>query len=254
MHEACWHPRTSTPGLGAPLPHLPQDWAHPFHICPGTGRTKLSALRPAALESSVLTGTLHNLRAIWVRPGALEMMLTPGQWCRPDSNEPTNKGAETCGGKAARPHGDHAAAGLSPLLPHLRHDLACPPTSAPGPAFPLPHLHQDHALRTVRPSPLPPRMVTTACIRGLQAHACASVRGRVRVRVQFVEFLCRLAHEQCSATADADLAAQLAVFFENVRCRRTIHSCRYFSAPGLVGVANNNNGAKHAVRVLGPGA
>jgi hypothetical protein len=97
-------------------------------------------------------------------------------------------------------------------------------------------------------------MVTTACIRGLQAHACASVRGRVRVRVQFVEFLCRLAHEQCSATADADLAAQLAVFFENVRCRRTIHSCRYFSAPGLVGAANNNNGAKHAVRVLGPGA
>jgi hypothetical protein len=30
-------PTTSSPGLGSPLPHLPRDWAHPSHICPGTG-------------------------------------------------------------------------------------------------------------------------------------------------------------------------------------------------------------------------
>jgi hypothetical protein len=39
-----WHPTgltpsTSAPGLGSPLPHLHWDWAHPCHICPGTGRT-----------------------------------------------------------------------------------------------------------------------------------------------------------------------------------------------------------------------
>ena len=30
-------PTTSAPGLGSPLPHLRQDWAHPCHICAGTG-------------------------------------------------------------------------------------------------------------------------------------------------------------------------------------------------------------------------
>jgi hypothetical protein len=29
----------SHPGLDAPLPNLPRDWAHPCQICPGTGRT-----------------------------------------------------------------------------------------------------------------------------------------------------------------------------------------------------------------------
>ncbi len=28
---------TSAPGLGPPLPHLRRDWAHPCHICAGTG-------------------------------------------------------------------------------------------------------------------------------------------------------------------------------------------------------------------------
>ena len=32
-------PATSAPGLGAPLPHLHREWAHPCHICPGTGLT-----------------------------------------------------------------------------------------------------------------------------------------------------------------------------------------------------------------------
>jgi hypothetical protein len=32
-------PPTSAPGLGSPLPHLHRDWAHPCHICAGTGLT-----------------------------------------------------------------------------------------------------------------------------------------------------------------------------------------------------------------------
>ena len=30
-------PATSASGLGSPLPHLHRDWAHPCHICTGTG-------------------------------------------------------------------------------------------------------------------------------------------------------------------------------------------------------------------------
>ena len=30
-------PAISAPGLGSPLPHLRRDWAHPCHICAGTG-------------------------------------------------------------------------------------------------------------------------------------------------------------------------------------------------------------------------
>jgi hypothetical protein len=30
-------PPTSATGLGSPLPHLQRDWAHPSHICTGTG-------------------------------------------------------------------------------------------------------------------------------------------------------------------------------------------------------------------------
>ena len=30
---------TSAPGLGSPRPHLRRDWAHPCHICTGTGLT-----------------------------------------------------------------------------------------------------------------------------------------------------------------------------------------------------------------------
>jgi hypothetical protein len=36
---ALWtsHPATSAPELGPPRPHLHRDWAHPVHICAGTG-------------------------------------------------------------------------------------------------------------------------------------------------------------------------------------------------------------------------
>ena len=35
--EEGWYPSGSR--LGSPLPHLRRDWAHPSHICAGTGRT-----------------------------------------------------------------------------------------------------------------------------------------------------------------------------------------------------------------------
>ncbi len=36
-------PPTSAPGLGSPLPRLHRDWAHPSHICTGTGLTPLTS-------------------------------------------------------------------------------------------------------------------------------------------------------------------------------------------------------------------
>ena len=38
-------PSTSAPGLGSPHPHLHRDWAHPSHICSGTGLISLPHLR-----------------------------------------------------------------------------------------------------------------------------------------------------------------------------------------------------------------
>ena len=35
-----WISGTSAPGLGSPHPHLRLDWAHPTHICVGTGLTR----------------------------------------------------------------------------------------------------------------------------------------------------------------------------------------------------------------------
>ncbi len=43
-------PGASAPGLGSPVPHLHRDWAHPGHICTGTGlgwRCAASCTRPA---------------------------------------------------------------------------------------------------------------------------------------------------------------------------------------------------------------
>jgi hypothetical protein len=37
--SACTCEPTSALGLGSPLPHLRRDWAHPCHICAGTGLT-----------------------------------------------------------------------------------------------------------------------------------------------------------------------------------------------------------------------
>jgi hypothetical protein len=33
----------SAPGLGSPAPHLRRDWAHPRHICAGTGLTRATS-------------------------------------------------------------------------------------------------------------------------------------------------------------------------------------------------------------------
>ena len=51
---------TSAPGLGSPRPHLYRDWAHPAHICTGTGsiqRTTAPASPPTPLETRLLRHT-----------------------------------------------------------------------------------------------------------------------------------------------------------------------------------------------------
>jgi hypothetical protein len=64
------HPPTSAPGLGSPLPHLRRDWAHPSHICAGTGLTPPTpAPRLAGFDvieytsSALLDQALHALPA-----------------------------------------------------------------------------------------------------------------------------------------------------------------------------------------------
>ncbi len=54
-------PATSAPVLGSPLPHLRRDWAHPCHICTGTG------LAPAT-SAPRLGAPLPHLRRDWARP------------------------------------------------------------------------------------------------------------------------------------------------------------------------------------------
>ncbi len=43
---------TSAPGLGSPRPHLRRDWAHPAHICAGTGALRQRSR--GAAQSAVL--------------------------------------------------------------------------------------------------------------------------------------------------------------------------------------------------------
>ncbi len=54
-------PPTPAPGLGSPLPHLRRDWAHPCHICAGTGLTP-------ATSAPGLGPPLPHLRRDWAHP------------------------------------------------------------------------------------------------------------------------------------------------------------------------------------------
>ena len=57
---------TSAPGLGAPLPHLHRDWAHPLLICTGTGLTPATS----APGLGSLLPHLHRdwaPHAVWLR-------------------------------------------------------------------------------------------------------------------------------------------------------------------------------------------
>ena len=50
---------TSALGLGSPLPHLRRDWAHPCHICAGTGPTPATSapgLRAADVNEAAFDG------------------------------------------------------------------------------------------------------------------------------------------------------------------------------------------------------
>jgi hypothetical protein len=83
------------PGLGSPLPHLHRDWAHPCHICTGTGLTPATsapALGGGEFASSgngsgwgngstlrysgVLWSTLRSSGVLW-SPLARPMQLPP---------------------------------------------------------------------------------------------------------------------------------------------------------------------------------
>jgi hypothetical protein len=73
----CCTAPTSAPGLGSPLPHLPQDWAHPCHICT---RTRLAAACwEAHYGDPVLGRTLEGtsmLHGIPFRVGCRAVQLT----------------------------------------------------------------------------------------------------------------------------------------------------------------------------------
>ena len=84
---------TSAPGLGSPLPHLHRDWAHPGHICTGTGLTP-------ATSAPGLGSPRPHLHRDWARP------------------------CHICTGTGLTPA--TSAPGLGPPLPHLHRDWAHP--------------------------------------------------------------------------------------------------------------------------------
>ena len=103
---------TPAPGLGAPLPHLHRDLAHPCHICTGTGLTLPPHLhRDWARRCHICVGTGLTPCHICVGTG-----LTPDPMCAGTGLTP----AHICAGT-----------GLTPA------------TSAPGLGLPLPHLRRD---------------------------------------------------------------------------------------------------------------
>ena len=47
-------PPTSAQGLGSPRPHLRRDWAHPAHICAGTGLASCRLRTPYGSQAAAL--------------------------------------------------------------------------------------------------------------------------------------------------------------------------------------------------------
>jgi hypothetical protein len=143
--EAGLTPATSAPGLGAPLPQLNRDGAHPGNICPGTGLTPMPHLRR---DWARRCGQLHQSEA-----GLAHPKTSP------------HVGSPPCDGTGLTPA--TSAPGMGSPLPHLRRDWAhpchictgtaltpatsapgprsAPATSAPGLRSPLPHLRRDCA-------------------------------------------------------------------------------------------------------------
>jgi hypothetical protein len=100
------------------------DWAHPCHICTGTGRTPAtSALGLGSPQPTCAQG--------------LDMIC--GHSCTKTGLAPVH----ICIGTGLAPA--TAAPRLGSPLPHLHWDWAHPATSAPGLGSPLPHLHWDWA-------------------------------------------------------------------------------------------------------------
>jgi hypothetical protein len=111
-------------GLGAPLPHLHRDWAHPRHICTGTGLT------PTHMCTRIRHDLRPQLHQNWARP----CPHLHWDWACP---------CHSC-----------TATGLTPATSALglgssRHICAgtglAPATSALGLGSPPPHLHRDRA-------------------------------------------------------------------------------------------------------------
>jgi hypothetical protein len=69
---------TSPPGVGSPLPHLPRDWAHPCHICAGTG-WQVPRLAHEHAVGHVLAGLVRpRARAGCTRQGPLRSQRCQG--------------------------------------------------------------------------------------------------------------------------------------------------------------------------------
>jgi hypothetical protein len=98
---------TSVPGLGSPRPHLRQDWAHPAHICAGTGAhpahicagtglvlpTSAPAARHRAKPSpgADVIGASQGPVQMWQRKGESS---SPGGMWRGEPNPRSRCGAE----------------------------------------------------------------------------------------------------------------------------------------------------------------
>jgi hypothetical protein len=55
----------SAPGLGSPLPRLHRDWAHPCHVCTGTGLTHCRGLVSRHTPATSALGLGSPTAAAW---------------------------------------------------------------------------------------------------------------------------------------------------------------------------------------------
>ena len=168
----------SAPALGSPLPHLHRDWAHPCHVCTGTGLTTAAFERWTAPNAPTSAPGLG--RSMWATtPCMVSSISVPcssaGPRCQPTPLIPPHPSRPThpalhrrVGSPVARQYRDGLATASGTRLsaactrdfarprPHLHRDWA----------HPRPHLHRD----TARP---------LACLRGALPLIC-SLRQRER--------------------------------------------------------------------------
>ena len=71
--QCCSHQRRAR--WGGAVPHLHRDWAHPCHICPGTGLCRSYASSVLPLYPLTLLGTVSDQHGLPLRTRGTRLMV-----------------------------------------------------------------------------------------------------------------------------------------------------------------------------------